>query len=126
LTRIIRGEALIEKYPAPLSDHMLIVVIFLIACYYITTLYRNWDGGRSAEDSNLKRKNQEKSWISLGVGDMYRRIARQPPPTPYTREDPKWSARPLPIPTGNLAWHIQVKELFELRSRAFQFDADTG
>ncbi len=48
--RSLSGETPIPADQPPWTDHALIVVVFMSACYYITSLYKNWEGELSVED----------------------------------------------------------------------------
>src|SRR6266404_5300820 len=103
--RSLSGETPIPADQPPWTDHALIVVVFMSACYYITSLYKNWEGELSVEDYNRRRRNNDKSWVSVGISDAYRRVVRRPAPAAYTREDQEFKPSRLEVPT-TLAWHV--------------------
>ena len=126
MIRAVRGDKTPSIEPSSWSDHALIFLLFLVACSFITTIYRSWNGGFSLEDFRRVRKREEQTWLAMGVADVVRRIARQAPPPRYAPEEIDYRPRPLPIPGGNLAWHIQARELFELKSKGFRIDPSGG
>jgi hypothetical protein len=125
LIRASSGRAPVYEQSPPWTDHALIVVILISCCYYVHSLFKNWAGTFSVQDQKLRNRNIDQSWVTVGIGDAYRRIARRPPPIVYIRDDPEYKPPPLAAP-GSLAWHIQAKELYAVRHRSFHFDQDYG
>ncbi len=125
LARAAAGQPPDRAGPPPWSDHALMVVVFISACFFISSLYRNWHGKFSKADDDLRRKHRDRNWAMAGIADAYRRLSRHPAPEPFTRVEQQFRPQRLDVP-GLLTWHVQAKELYLLRNRSFRFDSDFG
>jgi hypothetical protein len=107
----------------PWSDHALMVVVFISACFFVSSLYRNWHGQFSKVDDDRRRRHSDRNWAIVGIADAYRRAARLPAPVPFSPGDREFRPQRLDVP-GMLTWHVQARELYQLRHRSFRFDSD--
>jgi hypothetical protein len=123
--RLAAGGAPIPAGGPRFSDHALMVVVFICACLFISSVYKNWRGQFSAADDDRRKKHEDQNWAVVGIADAYRRVARHPPPVPFTHTEREFRPQRLDVP-DILAWHAQAKELYTLRKRSLRFDPEQG
>jgi len=115
----ISGHSVPDVNPAPISEHILIVVTFLIAATFISKTHNNWGGKISIDEEERRRMKHTTGMFSQGFEEAVRLVKHAPQRKVYV-ENKRLDSVTVPS-EPNLVWHDHARELFELWMPVFSF-----
>lgn len=104
-----------------------ILLLFGIAIYAIIKIHANWinfKGAISLQQFNREKRYEPSGISKEGIGEIMRILNKQPPLEVYEPLDSNKLPGALEEPTDSLAWNIQARDLFILRSPSYYFNMD--
>ena len=99
---------------ASITEQLAITALVFFGVHLIWKSYRDWDGLRSVEEVDRRRRNQPPSFISQSVGEAVRLIKGDPPREVYDKRKVSFLQAILQSPSHDVVWHEHAKQLFEL------------
>ena len=100
--------------PASVVEQLSITGLVLFGIYQIWRSYRDWNGLRSVDEVQRRRKNQSPSVILEGVDEAVRLVKRAPPRQIYDKNSIPSLQAILRSPLHDVVWHEHARQLFEL------------
>lgn len=118
----ISGNPIPEVPPAPVSEHILLVVIFIVIAWYISKSHENWNGQISADEEERRRMKRATGMLAQGIDEAVRLVKHRPQRKIYVH-DKRLDSVTIPS-EPNLVWHDHARELFELWMPVSSFPND--
>lgn len=118
----ISGNPIPDTPPAPVSEHILLVVIFAVITLYISKSHENWNGKISADEEERRRMKRATGMLVQGVDEAVRLVKHRPQRKIYVN-DKRLDSVTIPS-EPNLVWHDHARELFELWMPVSRFPND--
>ncbi|QTD34656.1 NACHT domain-containing protein [Pseudomonas fluorescens] len=117
------GSPISDAPPVPISEHILLFIVFLVVVVFVWASHESWEGKISVDEEERRRMKRSTGLFFQAADEISRLVQRKPERKVYVVDK---RVDPVAIPNEpNLVWHDQSRELFELWMPTSIFNRDS-